>query len=252
MFQLSVVRGESVSVLKPSDLLSTRDAQFPLDSKTYIYLDHPPRSLISTNYVEYIHQAAIKPMSVAIELRKRKMHHFIYIGSHWQEPGGQGYRYLNEYALSKQIAQELLESLTTNTFGVSIVHLFDVFGERDPRKKFLSEIYSGNTDLNEIELQHPSDWISPIHVSDAAVGIIAIASKNPSGRKFNIFSLPGPKRIQLATLKGDTEEIEVDSSCELPQILAKSQHPSPHNWRPKIEFTIPQRSTRRREYENGE
>lgn len=231
-------------VATPTDLISNPKLINLEDIQVYIYLDHPSRTLLQENHIEYFQEACMKPLKVAVELSKYKVSKFLYIGSHWQEPNGSGYQYRNNYALSKQVCQNLLEGIATDEFKVAVLHLFDVYGENDFRNKTLSRLYAGELNIEELQLENPLNWVSPIHITDAVKGIFAAASIMNSDPTFTIYSIAGPNRFRMRDLQAIDQVFDEDPHAKS-DIKALSRYPAPHGWKPKVQFNLQERDAKK-------
>jgi nucleoside-diphosphate-sugar epimerase len=204
----------------------------------FIYLDHPSRNLIEEDYSAYIARAGIHPFEIATHMKNLGCKYFIYAGSYWQEPRGTGYEYLNTYATSKQISQILLESMADSSFKITIVHLFDIYGEDDHRQKLVTKLFRGGSDMKGVEVHNPNNWISPIHISDVITGMESLINQREELPAFSIYSLPGPERFRVEDLSKDFRIKIINSKMEPKQIVAKSRFPVPAGWKPKIHFNL--------------
>lgn len=206
-------------------------------NSTYIYMEHPSRTLAQCNPREYLYQASIKPIKVALRMRELGYKQFLYTGSYWQEPFGNGFSFMNLYATSKEITQQLLKGIQTDDYKIRILHLFDLTCEKDKRDKFLAKLFVRDIESKDINLNNPSNYVSPVHIEDQITAILRLCT-DVSKNKFEVLAFPGERRFQIGELQALIWNKHVDLSNNFVEIDSTTRHFVPSWWKPRPLFDL--------------
>ncbi len=127
----------------------------------------------------------------------------VHAGSSWQHYGDKPYCPANLYAATKQAFSTLAEYYLDAT-GVRLLelHLYDSYGENDPRGKLISSLESAASSATPLAMSHGEQRIHLVHVDDLCRGF-AMASEQVRG------FLPGERRIYRLPSSGAVSLREV-------------------------------------------
>jgi nucleoside-diphosphate-sugar epimerase len=209
-----------------------------------ILCSHPSRRIMSEDKVKYYETAILEVCKIAQLEREFGCTGLIFLGTYWQEPKDMRYKFLNDYATSKEIIQTLLTTISNEKCTFRSLHLFDVYGPGDSRKKLIPNLIQASFRNQVFEIHNPNATIVPLYISDAVEGIWAtvLSTISQSKDRSITYSLPGSQRLEVrevvevvktllprldttskATFEGNYQEID-----------GTSRYSSPPGWKPKV------------------
>lgn len=132
-------------------------------------------------------------------------HHLVWAGSAWQHFHDRAYCPVNLYAATKQAFSSLAEYyVDACDLRLLELHLYDSYGEGDPRSKLLSLIKSAAINAVNIDMSEGNQRIHLVHVDDLAHGFVLAAeqvrAQTPGSRQ--VFRLPSAQAVSLRELVG--------------------------------------------------
>ena len=212
--------------------------------KVAIFCSHPSRKIMDEDKVKYYNAAILEVCKIALLERELGCTGFIFLGTYWQEPKDLRYSYLNDYATSKEIMQTLLSTLSSEQCVFRSLHLFDVYGPRDSRKKLIPDLIQASFRNQSFEIHNPSATIVPLYISDAVAGIwSAVLSTIIQSKDLSItYSLPGYQRLEVQEVVEVVRMLlprlkttsKTNSGGSYQAIDGTSRYSSPPDWKPKV------------------
>lgn len=214
------------------------------EMRVAIVCSHPSRTIMVEDKVKYYETAILEACNIAQLEREFGCTGLIFLGTYWQEPKDMHYRYLNNYATSKEIIQTLLSTLSNDQCAFRSLHLFDIYGPGDPRKKLIPDLIQAGFRNQLFEIHNPSATIVPLYISDAVEGIwSAVLSTITQSRDRSItYSLPGSQRLEVQEVVEVVKMLlprlkttsETKSGGSYQEIDGTSRYSSPPDWNPKV------------------
>lgn len=116
--------------------------------------------------------------------KKGSISSLILAGSHWQTVDGKPHDPLDHYAASKQAAEEMLRPIAAEQAGVRVIslRLGDVYGPRDPRRKFLNLVVDALSHDVVLQASPGMQGVDLVHIDDAVSSFIhALKHSNKIG-----------------------------------------------------------------------
>jgi nucleoside-diphosphate-sugar epimerase len=127
---------------------------------------------------------------------------------------GNGYQGTNLYAGSKQAMQDLLASFADYGIHVNVIHLGDLYGHDDQRKKLIPLLINSILNQQQMLIHNPKHVMRPVWYVDVLKGL-AYLIKSRASRKpgFEVYSMVGPEKIEVEILvKTIIEMFDADAS----------------------------------------
>lgn len=127
----------------------------------------------------------------------------VWAGTSWQHYHDRAYCPVNLYAATKQAFSTLAEYyLDARGLRLLELHLYDSYGEDDPRGKLLSLIKSAARDAVNIDMSDGHQRMHLVHVDDLARGFMLAAAQvlaqTPGSRR--VYRLPSTQAVSLREL----------------------------------------------------
>lgn len=145
--------------------------------------------LLSTHLLEAMHEAGC--------------HSLVWAGTAWQHYEGADYRPVNLYAAMKQAVSTLAEYyLDTAGLRLLELHLYDSYGEDDPRQRLLNQLQASVASERALALSPGEQRLHLVHVDDLAQGFLMACTqiaKQPAGTR-RIFRLPSASAVTIREL----------------------------------------------------
>lgn len=127
----------------------------------------------------------------------------VYAGTSWQHYRDRDYCPVNLYAATKQAFSTLAEYyLDAAGLRLLELHLYDSYGEDDPRNKLLSRLKAAAESDDELAMSEGKQRLHLVHVADLARGV-AMACKQVRTFKAGerrVYRLPSAKAVSLREL----------------------------------------------------
>jgi len=183
------------------DDLQNKGFEFESEFACVIFCGSPEISLIDKNPFEYLSESVFKPYVWLHGLTRFNFKQIIWVGSYWQEPLGNGYECTNFYTASKQAMQDLLASFVLQGIHVNVIHLGDLYGIGDKRKKLIPTLIESITDNQQLLIHNPEHVMRPIWYLDVLEGFEYLVKKCEDQKPgFEIHSMVGPEIIQVKSV----------------------------------------------------
>lgn len=219
------------------DDLQNQNYSFGAEFECVVFCGSANVSLIDDDPSEYVRQSILLPYTWLHSLVRLNIQQIIWFGSYWQEPAGNGYQGTNLYAASKQAMQDLLASFADYGIHISVIHLGDLYGLGDQRKKIIPLLIKSIVDKQQILIHNPEHVMRPVWYLDVLEGLSYLiktrASRKPG---FGVYSMVGPEMIQVRILvKTIIEALDADASLVS---YSQSLAPSPYSGLTKYSFPI--------------
>ena len=145
--------------------------------------------LLSAHLMEAMHEAGC--------------HSLVWAGTAWQHYEGADYRPVNLYAAMKQAVSTLAEYyLDAAGMRLLELHLYDSYGEDDPRQRLLNLLQASVCSEKALALSAGEQRLHLVHVDDLAQGFLLACSevtKQPAGTR-RIFRLPSAAAVTIREL----------------------------------------------------
>ncbi|MDD5558283.1 NAD(P)-dependent oxidoreductase [Candidatus Methylomirabilis sp.] len=127
----------------------------------------------------------------------------VYAGTSWQHYHDRNYCPVNLYAATKQAFSTLAEYyLDAAGLRLLELHLYDSYGEDDPRNKLLSRLQAAAESSDEFAMSEGAQRLHLVHVADLVRGV-AMACEQVQTFKAGerrIYRLPSAKAVSLREL----------------------------------------------------
>jgi nucleoside-diphosphate-sugar epimerase len=219
------------------DELQNQKCSFGTEFDCVVFCGSANASLIDEDPSEYLRQSVLLPYTWLHSLVRLNTKQIIWVGSYWQEPTGDGYQGTTLYAASKQAMQDLLASFADYGIHINVIHLGDLYGLGDQRKKIIPLLIKSIIDNQQILIHNPEHVMRPVWYLDVLEGLSYLiktrASRKPG---FEVYSMVGPEMIQVRILvKTIIEALDADASLVS---YSQSSAPSPYSGLTKYCFPI--------------
>jgi nucleoside-diphosphate-sugar epimerase len=217
--------------------LQNRDYVLEIEFDCVVFCGSADVSLINDNPSEYLKQSILLPFTWLHSLAIRKTKQIIWIGSYWQEPVGEGYQSTNLYSASKQAMQDLIATFVNYGIHVSVIHLGDLYGVGDQRKKLIPLLIESMLNKKQILIKNPQHIMRPIWYLDVLNGLEYLMKTRDNHKPaFQVYSMVGPTLIEVNSLVQTVIEIfEGDASLVL---FDRVSSPPQYSGQTKYDFPI--------------
>lgn len=152
-------------------------------------------------------------------MKESACRHIIYAGTSWQHfRGDASYAPANLYAATKQAFSTLADYyLDAHHFRLLELHLYDSYGEDDPRNKLLNQLKSSAHNAVKLPMSGGEQKMHLVHVSDLCQGFVLALTEvqRLSAGSKRVYRLPSANAISLRELVEEfnaisDQKIEVD------------------------------------------
>lgn len=130
-------------------------------------------------------------------------HAMVYAGTSWQHYRNRDYCPVNFYAATKQAFSTLAEYyLDAADLRLLELHLYDSYGENDPRNKLFNRLKAATESGDEFAMSEGQQRVHLVHVADLVRGV-AMACEQVCAFKTGerrIYRLPSAKAVSLCEL----------------------------------------------------
>lgn len=127
----------------------------------------------------------------------------VYAGSSWQHYRDRDYCPVNLYAATKQAFSTLAEYyLDAAGLRLLELHLYDSYGEDDPRNKLLSRLKAAAESDDELAMSEGTQRLHLVHVADLARGVALACDQVRTFKagERRVYRLPSAKAVSLREL----------------------------------------------------
>lgn len=129
--------------------------------------------------------------------------HMVYTGTSWQHYQGADYCPVNLYAATKEAFSALAQYyLDAEGFRLLELHLYDSYGEDDPRPRLLNLLEKSARSGIPLALSPGEQRLHLVHVEDLVAGLCIagrLVAEMPAGER-RIYRLPSKKMVSLREL----------------------------------------------------
>ena len=129
--------------------------------------------------------------------------HMVWTGTSWQHYQGADYRPVNLYAATKQAFSTLAEYyLDAEGFRLLELHLYDSYGENDPRLRLLNLLEQSAKSGTPLAMSPGEQRLHLVHVEDLVAGLLIashLLTEMPAGER-RTYRLPSERALSLREL----------------------------------------------------
>jgi nucleoside-diphosphate-sugar epimerase len=195
----------------------------------------------------YLPVCLSQALARTLEKSTNRLAPLIIAGSHWQTVDGRPNCPLNYYAASKQAAEELLRPAEIRQAGVRVValRLGDVYGPRDPRKKFLNLVMTFLSQDKQLPASPGFQGLDLVHVDDVANAFMqALDVAQNITDELATFGVSSGRHLTLRDLVAQIDTLAM-RSCRINwgarpyrphEVFMPNPGPSLPGWQPAIDL----------------
>jgi nucleoside-diphosphate-sugar epimerase len=206
-----------------------------------LYLHHPSRKNFEVNSSDYIKSAITTAEKVLSRVQHLSNAKVIFTGSYWQDLNETGQNSRDGYSQAKQVVQEFIATIFSSNHRSASLHLFDIYGPDDNRKKLIPLLIRNWRAGTITQINNPESTFAPIHVYDV-IEAIRIESEEKTNPNFHIHSIPPneilsvKEFIQIFSRIFPESKVEINSKKIFDNPQSLSVHSQLPNWSPQIDL----------------
>lgn len=165
---------------------------------------------------------------------------FVYAGSFFQHSGASDGSPRNLYAATKSAFEQILDFYeSTGAIEAVRLTLCDVYGEDDPRPRFLKAAVSAALDESVLRVPREDPYLVPVHIDDVTAAFQTALSIADTGKVYWVGPAAAVKQSEIialvSRLVGSTVKVE---RADLPALPGDTLAPVPGaslpDWLPSI------------------